>query len=96
VMMLMQQGGVTSGVVKNARDVYEDPQLRERDAFWLLNHREIGPCTHLGAPFKMSKTSAKAERPAPCLGEHTEYIFREFLGMSEGEFDELLVSGAFE
>jgi len=96
VLMLMQQGGVTSGVVKNARGVYEDPQLLERNAFWLLNHREIGPCTHLGAPFKMSKTSAKAERPAPCLGEHTEYICREFLGMSEGMFDELIVSGAFE
>jgi len=96
VMTLMQQAGIAAGVVKNAKDVYEDPQLRERDAFWRLDHREIGPCTHLGAPFKMSKTPAKAERPAPCLGEHTEYVCRQFLGMSQEEFDELLVAGVFE
>jgi crotonobetainyl-CoA:carnitine CoA-transferase CaiB-like acyl-CoA transferase len=96
VMTLMQQAGVAAGVVKNAEDVYQDSQLRKRDAFWLLNHSEIGYVTHLGQPFKLSKTPAEARMPAPCLGEHTEYVCKEFLGMSDEEFVELLVADAFE
>jgi benzylsuccinate CoA-transferase BbsF subunit len=96
VMTLMQKAGVAAGVVKNARDIYEDEHLKERDTFWSLDHPEMGYCTHLGAPFKMSETPATAERPAPCLGEHTEHVCRQFLGMSQEEFDGLLIAGVFE
>ena len=30
------------------------------------------------------------------LGEHTELVFRQWLGVSEGEFAELTAQGAFE
>jgi crotonobetainyl-CoA:carnitine CoA-transferase CaiB-like acyl-CoA transferase len=33
--------------------------------------------------------------PAPLIGEHTEYVCKEFLGIPEAEFDQLLVDGAF-
>jgi len=34
--------------------------------------------------------------PAPCLGQHNEYVFRELLGMSEEEFSEWLVAGSID
>ena len=34
--------------------------------------------------------------PAPCLGEHTEYICTRMLGMSDNEFVELMQEGVFE
>jgi crotonobetainyl-CoA:carnitine CoA-transferase CaiB-like acyl-CoA transferase len=40
-------------------------------------------------------TPAKLYREAPSLGEHNEYICVEILGMSEAEFDEFLMAGAF-
>ena len=33
---------------------------------------------------------------APCFGEHTEYVCRQILGMSEKEITELLVAGALQ
>jgi len=33
---------------------------------------------------------------APCLGEHTEYVCTEILGMSNDEFLELYNTGVFE
>ncbi len=96
VMTVMQAAGIAAGVVSNAEDVYQDPQLREREALWLLNHQEMGAVTHLGQPFNLSKTPAEPGMPAPCLGEHTEYICKELLNMSGEEFDELLVAGVFE
>ena len=95
VMVLMQEVGIAAGVVQNAKDIYEDPQLRERRFFWAMEHEELGKFTHLGEPAILSRTPAKPSSPAPCLCEHTEYICKELLGMTEDEFTEYIVSGAF-
>ena len=92
----MQAGGVAAALVKNPADIFNDPQLKERNAFWLLNHRQIGRVSSLGQSFKLSKTPTKEPMPAPCLGEHTEYICKEFLSMTEEEFDKLLIENVFE
>jgi crotonobetainyl-CoA:carnitine CoA-transferase CaiB-like acyl-CoA transferase len=34
--------------------------------------------------------------PAPCLGEHTEYVCTRILGMSDEEFVDLFTEGVFE
>lgn len=96
VMRLLQKAGVAAGVVQNAKDLYDDIQLKERECFWIANHKELGKFTHLGQPSRLSKTPAKLHRAAPCLGEHTEYVCRELLGMSEEEYDECLIEGIFE
>ncbi len=96
VMRLLQKAGVAAGVVQNAKDLYNDIQLRERECFWVANHKELGKFSYLGQPSRLSKTPAKLYHAAPCLGEHTEYVCRELLGMSEEEYDECLVEGIFE
>jgi benzylsuccinate CoA-transferase BbsF subunit len=96
VMTQMQNAGVAAGVVKNPKDIFEDPQLKHQEAYYMLEHKEMGVYPVYGKPFNLSKTPAQVNRPAPCFGEHTEYVCREFLGMSEEEFDDLLVSGVFE
>ena len=95
VMRQMQEAGIAAGVVQNAKDIYEDPQLRHRNFFWVMNHKEMGEFTHLGEPAVLSKTPAKPRMPAPCLGEHTEQVCKEFLGMGDEEFVEHMISGAF-
>lgn len=96
VMTGMQSAKVPAGVVQNSADVYNDPQLRHRGLFWSLQHPEIGLSAHLGQAFQLSETPARARRPSPCLGEHTEYVCREFLGMSDEEFIQLTNEGVFE
>jgi benzylsuccinate CoA-transferase BbsF subunit len=95
VMTILQKAGVSAGVVQNAQDLYNDVQLRERECFWVAEHKELGKFTHLGQPSLLSKTKAELSHPAPCLGEHTEYICREILGMSQEKYDRYLVAGAF-
>jgi len=87
---------VPAGVVKNAADIYEDPQLRQRNLFWPLNHPDIGLFTNLGQGFELSKTAAGAYMPSPRLGEHTEYVCTKILGMTDEEFVELVGAGVFE
>ena len=95
IMALLQQEGVAAGVVQNAEDICNDVQLKERECFWIGNHKEIGRLSYLGQPSRLSRTPAKLYREAPCLGEHNEYICLEILGMSEAEYDRFLVEGAF-
>ena len=96
VMAKMQSAGIDAGVVQTGQDLLEDPQLKFRHHFWNLEHKEIGTLPHLGQSFILSETPAQPRMPAPCLGEHTEHVCREFLGMADSEFVELLSRGAFD
>jgi benzylsuccinate CoA-transferase BbsF subunit len=96
VMHVLQSIGVAAGVVKNAADIYEDPQLAQRGLFWKMEHPEMGQFTHLGQGFELSKTPAQAKMPSPLLGEHTEYVCTKILGMADNEFAEAAAAGVFE
>ena len=94
VMDRLQAAGIAAGVVQTGKDLLEDPHLKFRNHFWKMEHSEMGEMSFLGESFILSETPAQPRMPAPCLGEHTEYICREFLGMSDTEFVELLSRGA--
>lgn len=96
VMSLLQEAGVAAGVVQNAKDLYNDIQLKERECLWVDRHKELGDFSHLGQPSRLSETPARLYQAAPCLGEHTEYVCRELLGMPDEEFVRFLQEGVFE
>jgi benzylsuccinate CoA-transferase BbsF subunit len=96
IMERLQKVAVAAGVVENIKDVLNDPQLKQRNLFWKMNHPEMGEFTHLGESFMLSKTPAKAFSPSPLLGEHTELICTELLGMKDEEFVTLMADGVFE
>lgn len=89
VMVIMQQAGVPAGLVENAEDLFQDPQLEYRQAFTTLEHSEIGTYHISTAAFRSSEYSAKPRSPAPLLGEHSEYVLKAFLNMSDEEITDL-------
>jgi len=86
VMEKMQKAGVAAGVVKNAKDLFEDPQLQHRDHFQYAEHSEVGQTCYSTPSYKLAETPPEIRLPSPCLGEHTEFICREILGMDDEEF----------
>ncbi len=95
VMTLLQEAGISAGIVETNQDLFQDPQLKHRNHFWDMEHREMGLFPHLGQAGMLSETPAEARTPSPCLGEHNEYVCKEILGMPEKEFDQLLIEGVF-
>jgi len=95
VVSLMQASGVAAGVVKTSEDIQTDPQLKHRNHFWVMEHKELGPFPYMGQAAVLSETPAVPRMPSPCMGEHNWYVCREFLGLTEAEFDALLVEGVF-
>ncbi len=96
VIAILQAVGVTAGVVESCRDVHFDAQLKHRQTFPELNHPEIGRHTYNAPAFRLSETPCQLKRPAPCLGQHTEYVCTQILGMSDEEFVQLLSEGVLE
>ena len=96
VMYRLQTAGVPAGIVNEESDFVEDPQLKYRRHAVVLNHPEIGPHSYYNYSWRLSKTPAEPRRPAPCLGEHTEYVAKQILGISDEEFVRLLNEGVFE
>jgi len=93
VMTVMQAAGVGAGVLQNGEDMLElDPQLRHRRSFREVDHPEIGKYRPPRTSFILSKVPCEL-RPAPLLGEHSEYALKEFLGMTDEEIVELVVGG---
>ena len=95
VMNLLQKVGVPAAMVKSGEDLDKDPQLSYRNYYWKLDHPEVGGFTYTGMPAQMSKTPYEIRR-APTLGEHTEQICTQFLGMSDEEFVGYLTDGVLE
>jgi len=95
VMTRMQEAGVPAGVVKTNREMFEDPQLKHRNYFQQVEHPEIGRCYQQSWPIRLSESPVNI-RPAPCLGEHNEYVCTKILGLSDREFVDFLEAGVFE
>jgi len=96
VTTMLQQAGVAAGIVQSPPDLLEDPQLRHRNHFQAIEHPELGYYNHEMPAFRLSDTPAKLSMPAPCLGQHNEYIYKEVLGMPEEQFVQLLMEGVLE
>jgi benzylsuccinate CoA-transferase BbsF subunit len=92
----LQRAGVAAAAVASAREVAADRHLEERGFFVRLDHPETGPFTHAGVPWHFSATPVSVRRPAPQLGEATEYVMKEILGYSDAEFRKLQAEGVFK
>ncbi|MCP4577951.1 MAG: CoA transferase, partial [Deltaproteobacteria bacterium] len=85
VMRLLQDQGVPAGIVQNAEDLSNDPQLQARDFFIHLEHPIFGDTISDGLPIKFRNTPTNPRKPAPLLGEDNTYVYMELLGLTEKE-----------
>ena len=96
LMEELQRAGIPAGVVQSAREMLADEHLKERGYYVYLDHPETGHTAYDGPPFKLSKTPGRLRSPAPLLGEHTERVCKEILGLSDEEIADLMVAGVLQ
>ena len=92
LMKKLQAVGVRAGAVNTMKDIYADPQLARRPQWVELEHPEIGRMHYQRPPFLLSKTPPGPSKRAPLLAEHNEYFYRQLLGLSEQEYNELVAA----
>ncbi|WTW93301.1 CoA transferase [Streptomycetaceae bacterium NBC_01309] len=88
--------GVASGPIYNPGDVIEDEHVKNRNMLVAMERTDGVPEPVLspGNPVKLSKVAEPPASRVPWLGEHTEEILRDELGLSPEEIARLTESGA--
>lgn len=90
---LLRSAGVPAAPVLGYRDLYDDPHLRQRGFFETVTHREAGTWDMEGPLYRFARRPTAIERNAPCFAEHNDYVFKQLLGLSDAEVEELEKEG---
>ena len=77
----LQSQSIPSAPVLKAAELLDNPQLRDRGFFETLEREDTGPLPYAGPAWRLSKTPGRLGGPPPGLGQHSEEVLRELLGM---------------
>jgi crotonobetainyl-CoA:carnitine CoA-transferase CaiB-like acyl-CoA transferase len=91
---LLAERGVMAGAVLSVAEVSDDPQVRARDDIVEIDHAAGSRIPVVRNPLRLSGTQLENPRTPPLLGEHTDEILADLLGMDEVEIADLRRSGA--
>ena len=73
--------GVPCGKINSVAQALDDPHTAARRMVETVEHPVIGELKMLGIPFKFSDTPASVRRAPPTLGQHTDEILAQDLGL---------------
>ena len=91
----MKKIQVPCGPVNTVKEVFDDPQIKHREMEIIMDHNLSGSnnLNLIGSPIKMSSTPVTYRYSPPSLGEHTDEILEELLGMNKKERRDLVNKG---
>ena len=89
----MEPIGVPCGRVNTVDKVVKDPQVQAREMIVSVEDPDAGTISMAGVPIKLSATPGKVQGRAPRLGEHTETVLAEWLGLSADAVAQLRQAG---
>jgi formyl-CoA transferase len=93
-MVILNDLDVPCGPIMSTEDLANDVHVKGRDMYVELDHPQRGKWFNIGMPIKLSASPAKIER-SPTLGEHTDEILKEVLGLNDADIAAKKAAGAF-
>jgi crotonobetainyl-CoA:carnitine CoA-transferase CaiB-like acyl-CoA transferase len=90
----LQAAGVAAGLVASGADLELDPQLRARGYFATVATPEGGSEVFDGIPFLLSPGPGRIAGPGPLLGEHSDAVLGDLLGLDAAAIAALRAEGA--
>src|SRR3984957_19395096 len=93
IVSSLQEVGVPASEVMSESRLLEDEHLADRQWFQWRSHPVVGTHQYPGHPWRATGFDLVWGRPVPSFGEDNEYVYKEILGYSENEFDELVRQG---
>ena len=85
----LEAAKVPCGAINNLAEVFDDPQVQERNMVTTWEH-PLEPALRLvSSPMKFSLTPVRTVRPPPLLGQHTDEVLDEMLGRTPSQVGKL-------
>ncbi|PTB18893.1 CoA transferase [Trinickia symbiotica] len=90
LLRALDAAGVPAGPINDLQQVFADPHVQARAMCVEVAHPLTDePVRMVANPVKMSGTPIDSYAPPPMLGQHTNDVLRDLLGMSESDIDSL-------
>lgn len=89
----LEVAGVPCGPINDLSAVFEDPQVRHRGMRIELPHPAAKSVPLVASPMKLSRTPVEYRSAPPVLGEHTEEVLANTLGLSAEQISALRAAG---
>lgn len=86
-------GNVPSGPINGFAEVFADPQIVERGVRLDLPHASAGSVPQVANPVKFSATPVQYRNGPPVLGQHTDEVLQELLGLDAARRAQLREQG---
>ena len=84
---------IACGPINKLAEVFADPQVQARGAVREMDHGSGAKVKVIANPVRLSETPADYRLPPPILGEHTDSVLRERLGLDAARLAQLRAAG---
>jgi crotonobetainyl-CoA:carnitine CoA-transferase CaiB-like acyl-CoA transferase len=90
----LEAAGVPNGPINTIAQVFEEPQVIARGVKIELEHAAAGKLPGVASPMRFSETSVEYRSAPPLVGQHTDEVLREVLGLDAAGIARLRAAGA--
>ncbi|WP_027591940.1 CaiB/BaiF CoA-transferase family protein [Pseudomonas sp. LAIL14HWK12:I7] len=89
----LEKAGVPCGPINDLAQMFQDPQVVARGLAVTVPHPLAGSVPQVASPIRLSETPVEYRRAPPLLGEHTEAVLSEVLGLDTDAVHRLRSAG---
>jgi crotonobetainyl-CoA:carnitine CoA-transferase CaiB-like acyl-CoA transferase len=89
----LEKAGVPCGPINDLEQMFADPQVLARGLRIDLPHPLGGSVPQVASPIRLSETPVQYRHAPPLLGEHTEQVLQQWLGMGAEQIAALRQAG---
>jgi succinate---hydroxymethylglutarate CoA-transferase len=93
-LQVFEGSGLPYSAVNDIQDTLNHEHTIARNMVKEMDHEWCGPIKMVNTPVKYSESRPGIRSPPPVLGQHTDEVLREVLGLSEAQIQGLKDEGA--
>jgi crotonobetainyl-CoA:carnitine CoA-transferase CaiB-like acyl-CoA transferase len=85
----LEQTGIPAGTVRTVGAALESPEAQARNMVTVTRHPTAGEVRMVASPIRMSGTPVVVAAPPPTLGQHTDEVLGELLGLEPAQLERM-------
>ncbi|KIW10538.1 hypothetical protein PV08_11502 [Exophiala spinifera] len=90
---ILEGSGLPYAAINDVKDTLDHPHVRARGMVTAVDHDACGRIKLVSPPVKYSESRTGVRTPPPTLGQHTDHVLTEVLGMDGQEVEKLKAEG---
>ncbi len=93
IVARLQAAGIPAGEVMSETRLLADSHLAARNWFQTRTHPSVGTYPYPGHPWRATGLDLAWGRPLPGFGQDNEYVYKQILGYTDDQYDDLVAQG---